>query len=56
MSNELVSTLALMPETKNQQDLFVGKLIDSVKGGVISPLKAGYYRQPRTSIKGVQSK
>ena len=40
MSNELVSTLALMPETKSQQEVFVGKLIESVKGGVISPLKA----------------
>ena len=40
MSNELVSTLALMPETKREQDIFVGKLIESVKCGVISPLKA----------------
>ena len=40
MSNELVSTLALMPETKSQQDVFVGKLIESVKQGAISPLKA----------------
>ena len=40
MSNELVSALSLMPETKSQQDVFVGKLIESVKGGVISPLKA----------------
>ena len=40
MSNELVSALSLMPETKREQDVFVGKLIESVKGGVISPLKA----------------
>ena len=40
MSNELVSTLALMPETKGEQEVFVGKLIESVKQGVISPLKA----------------
>ena len=40
MSNELVSTLALMPETKSQQEVFVSKLIESVKQGVISPLKA----------------
>ena len=40
MSNELVSALSLMPETKSQQDVFVGKLIESVKGGIISPLKA----------------
>jgi hypothetical protein len=40
MSNELVSTLALMPETKSQQEVFVGKLIESVKQGSISPLKA----------------
>ena len=40
MSNELVSTLALMPETKSQQDIFVGKLVESVKFGAISPLKA----------------
>ena len=38
--NELVSTLALMPETKREQDVFVGKLIESVKQGAISPLKA----------------
>ena len=40
MSRELVSTLALMPETKSQQEVFVGKLIESVKQGAISPLKA----------------
>ena len=40
MSNELVSTLALMPETKSQQEVFVSKLIENVKGGAISPLKA----------------
>ena len=40
MSNEIVSTLALMPETKSQQEVFVGKLIESVKHGAISPLKA----------------
>ena len=40
MSNELVSVLSLMPETKSQQEVFVGKLIESVKQGVISPLKA----------------
>ena len=40
MSNELVSTLALMPETKGEQEVFVGKLIESVKQGAISPLKA----------------
>ena len=40
MSNELVSALSLMPETKNQQEVFVGKLIESVKQGAISPLKA----------------
>ena len=40
MSNELVSALSLMPETKSQQEVFVGKLIESVKQGVISPLKA----------------
>ena len=40
MSNELVSTLALMPETKREQDIFVGKLVESVKQGGISPLKA----------------
>ena len=40
MSNELVSTLALMPETKREQDVFVDKLVDSVKQGAISPLKA----------------
>ena len=40
MSNELVSTLALMPETKSQQEVFVSKLIESVKQGAISPLKA----------------
>lgn len=38
--NELVSTLALMPETKREQEVFVGKLIESVKQGAISPLKA----------------
>ena len=38
--NELVSTLALMPETKREQDVFVSKLIESVKQGAISPLKA----------------
>ena len=38
--NELVSTLALMPETKREQDIFVGKLVESVKQGAISPLKA----------------
>ena len=40
MSNELVSTLALMPETKREQDIFVDKLVESVKQGAISPLKA----------------
>ena len=40
MSNELVSALSLMPETKREQDVFVSKLIDSVKLRVISPLKA----------------
>ena len=40
MSNELVSALSLMPETKSQQEVFVSKLIESVKQGVISPLKA----------------
>ena len=40
MNNELVSTLALMPETKREQDVFVGKLVESVKQGAISPLKA----------------
>ena len=40
MSNELVSTLALMPETKREQDVFVDKLVESVKQGAISPLKA----------------
>ena len=40
MSNELVSTLSLMPETKSQQEVFVSKLIESVKYGAISPLKA----------------
>ena len=40
MSNELVSALSLMPETKSQQEVFVGKLIESVKCKVISPLKA----------------
>ena len=40
MSNELVSALSLMPETKSQQDVFVSKLIESVKQGAISPLKA----------------
>ena len=40
MSNELASTLALMPETKSQQEVFVGKLVESVKQGAISPLKA----------------
>ena len=40
MSNELVSALSLMPETKSQQEVFVGKLIESVKQGAISPLKA----------------
>jgi len=40
MSNELVSTLALMPETKREQDVFVSKLVESVKQGAISPLKA----------------
>ena len=38
--NELVSTLALMPETKREQEVFVGKLVESVKQGAISPLKA----------------
>ena len=38
--NELVSTLALMPETKRKQDVFVDKLVESVKQGAISPLKA----------------
>ena len=38
--NELVSTLALMPETKREQDVFVDKLVESVKQGAISPLKA----------------
>ena len=40
MSNELVSTLALMQETKREQDVFVDKLVESVKQGAISPLKA----------------
>ena len=40
MSNELVSALSLMPETKSQQEIFVSKLIENVKGRVISPLKA----------------
>ena len=40
MNNELVSTLALMPETKREQDVFVDKLVESVKQGAISPLKA----------------
>ena len=40
MSNELVSTLALMPETKREQGIFVDKLVESVKQGGISPLKA----------------
>ena len=40
MSNELVSALSLMPETKSQQDIFVDKLVESVKQGAISPLKA----------------
>jgi uncharacterized membrane protein len=40
MSNELVSALSLMPETKREQDIFVDKLVESVKQGVISPLKA----------------
>ena len=40
MSNELVSTLALMPETKREQGIFVDKLVESVKQGAISPLKA----------------
>ena len=40
MSNELVSALSLMPETKSQQEVFVSKLIESVKQGAISPLKA----------------
>ena len=40
MSNELVSVLSLMPETKSQQDVFVDKLVESVKRGAISPLKA----------------
>ena len=40
MSNELVSTLALMPETKREQDIFVDKLVEIVKQGGISPLKA----------------
>ena len=40
MSNELVSKLALMPETKREQDIFVDKLVESVKQGGISPLKA----------------
>ena len=38
--NELVSTLALMPETKREQEVFVDKLVESVKQGAISPLKA----------------
>ena len=40
MSNEIVSTLTLMPETKSQQEVFVSKLIECVKHGAISPLKA----------------
>ena len=40
MSNELVSALSLMPETKKQQEVFVDKLVESVKQGAISPLKA----------------
>ena len=40
MSNELVSALSLMPETKREQDIFVDKLVESVKQGAISPLKA----------------
>ena len=40
MSNELVSKLAIMPETKREQDIFVDKLVESVKQGAISPLKA----------------
>ena len=40
MSNELVSALSLMPETKREQDIFVDKLVESVKQGGISPLKA----------------
>ena len=35
MSNELVSTLALMPESKREQDTFVDKLVESVKQGAI---------------------
>ena len=38
--NDLASTLALMPETKRGQDIFVDKLVESVKQGAISPLKA----------------
>ena len=40
MNNELVSALSLMPETKREQDVFVDKLVESVKQGAISPLKA----------------
>ena len=40
MSNELVSALSLMPETKREQEVFVDKLVESVKQGAISPLKA----------------
>ena len=40
MSNELVSALSLMPETKREQDVFVDKLVENVKQGAISPLKA----------------
>ena len=40
MSNELVSALSLMPETKREQDVFVDKLVESVKQAAISPLKA----------------
>ena len=40
MSNELVSALSLMPETKREQEVFVDKLVESVKHGAISPLKA----------------
>lgn len=40
MNNEVMSALSVMPETKEQQTVFVDKLIDSVVSGQTDPLKA----------------
>lgn len=40
MNNEVMSTLAMMPETKEQQTIFVEKLVQAVVSGQTDVLKA----------------